>query len=66
MYEMGTPSLTWFSDLVTHTDPENPNMMHTRENDIRSGKCSDLGLKTVWVWDPVSNIGKIDSISTVK
>ena len=29
--------------------PENPNMMYTREDTIRSGKVSELGHKT---WDP--------------
>ena len=66
MYEMGTPSLTWFSALVPYTDPENPNMMHTREDAIRSGKCSDLGQKTVGIQVPVSNIGKKDGIITVE
>ena len=32
---------------ITYTDPENQNMMHTREDAIRSNKGSDLGLKTV-------------------
>ena len=41
-------------------------MMHTREDAIRSGKCSDLGQKTVEIQVPVSNIGKIDGISTVE
>ena len=41
-------------------------MMHTREDAIRSGKCSDLGNKTAGIWNPVSNIGKIDDISTVE
>ena len=58
MCEMGKPSLTLISVPVTHTDPENPNMMHTREDAIRSGKCLDLGHKTVGIQDPVSNIGK--------
>ena len=31
---------------VTYTDPENQNMMHTREDAIRSNKGSDLDLKT--------------------
>ena len=66
MYEIGTPSLASFSALVTHTDLENPNMMHTREDAIRSGKCSDIGCKTFGIQDPVSNIGKIDGISTVE
>ena len=39
--------------------------MHVREDAIRSGKCSDLGRKTVGIQVPVSNIGKIDGISTV-
>ena len=33
--------------------------MHTREDAIRSGKCSDLGCKIVGIQDPVSNIGKV-------
>ena len=32
---------------VTYTDPENPNMMHTREDAIGSGRGSEPGLKTV-------------------
>ena len=44
--------------LVTYTDPENPNMIHTSVDAIRSGKCSDLGQKTVGIQVPVSNIGK--------
>ena len=32
---------------VTYTDPENSNMMHTREDAIRSDRWSELGLKTV-------------------
>ena len=62
MCEMGKPSLNWISVPVAHTDPENPNMMHTREDAIRSGKCSDLGCKTVGIQDPVSNIGKVVGI----
>ena len=38
---------------VTYTDPENQNMMHTREDAIRSTRGSDLGLKTVRIQDPV-------------
>ena len=41
-------------------------MMHTREDAIRSGRCPDLGCKTVGIQDPVSNIGKIDGINTVE
>ena len=37
-------------------------MMHTRDDAIRSGKCSDLGRKTVGIQDPVSNIGKVVGI----
>ena len=44
---------------VTYTDPENQNMMHTREDAIRSGKGSDLGLKTVRFQDPVGDVGKV-------
>ena len=44
---------------VMCTDPENPNMMHTREDAIRSGRGSELGLKTVGIWDPVSDIGRV-------
>ena len=44
---------------VTYTDPENPNMMHTREDAIRSGKCSDLGHETVGIQVPVSNMDKV-------
>ena len=62
MCEMGEPSLTWISVTVAHTNPEKPNMMHTREDAIRSGKCSDLGRKTVGIQDPVSNIGKVVGI----
>ena len=31
--------------------------MHTREDSIRSGRGSELGLKIVGIWDPVSDIG---------
>ena len=62
MCEMVKPSLTWFSVPVTHTNPENPNMVHTREDAIRSGKCSDLGQKTVGIQDLVCNIGKVVGI----
>ena len=34
-------------------------MMHTREDAIRSGKCSDLGRETVGIQDPVGNMGKV-------
>ena len=34
-------------------------MMHTREDAIRSGRGSELGLKTVGIWDPVSDIGRV-------
>ena len=44
---------------VTYTDPEYPNMMHTREDAIRSGKSSDLGYETVGIQDPVSNMDKV-------
>ena len=44
---------------VIYTDPENPNMMHTRKGAIRSGRGSELGLKTVGIWDPVSDIGRV-------
>ena len=33
--------------------------MHTREDAIRSGKCSDLGRETVGIQDPVSSMGKV-------
>ena len=39
----GHPVWHDFFALVTYTDPENPNMMHTSVDAIRSGKCSDLG-----------------------
>ena len=44
---------------VTYTDPENQNMMHTREDAIRSIKGSNLGLKTVRFQDPVGDMGKV-------
>ena len=44
---------------VTYTDPENPNMMHTSVDAIRSGKCSDLGRETVGIQVPVSNMDKV-------
>ena len=43
---------------VTYTDPENQNMIHTREDAIISNKGSDLGLKTVRFQDPVGQYGK--------
>ena len=44
---------------VTCTDPKNPNMMHTREDAIRSGRGSELDLNTVGIQDPVSDIGRV-------
>ena len=44
---------------VTYTDPEYPNMMHTREDAIRSGKCSDLGCEVVGIQDPVGDMDKV-------
>ena len=44
---------------VTGTDPENPNMMYTREDTIRSGKGSELGRKTVGFKDPVSDMDQV-------
>ena len=44
---------------VTYTYPENPNMINTREDAIRSGRGSKLGLKTVGIWDPVNDIGRV-------
>ena len=44
---------------VTYTDPKNQNMMHTREDAIRSNKGSDLGHKTVRFQDPVGDMGKV-------
>ena len=44
---------------VTYTDPENPNMMHTNVDAIRSGKCSDLGRETVGIRVPVGNMDKV-------
>ena len=34
--------------------------MHTREDAIRSGRGSELGLKTVGIQDPVSDISRVD------
>ena len=47
---------------VTYTDQENQNMMHTREDAIRSNKGSDLGLKTVRFQDPVRDMGKVGDV----
>ena len=33
--------------------------MHSREDAKRSGRGSELGLKTVRIWDPVSDIGRV-------
>ena len=44
---------------VIYTDPENPNMMHTRENAIRSDRGSEFGLKTVGIQHPVSDIRRV-------
>ena len=49
---------------VTYTDPENQNMMHTREDAIRSNKGSDLGLKTVRFQEPVENVGKVIDVKS--
>ena len=34
-------------------------MMHAREDAIKSGRGSELGLKTVGIQDPVSDIGRV-------
>ena len=47
------------SPHVTYADPENHNMMYTKEDAIRSGKGLDLGLKTVSFQDPVGDMGKV-------
>ena len=47
---------------VTYTDPENSNMMQTREDAIRSDRGSEPGLKTVGIWDPVSDIGRVVNV----
>ena len=39
-------------------------MMHTRENAIGSGRGSGLGLKTVGIQDPVSDIGRVVGVKT--
>ena len=44
---------------VTDTDPENPNMMYTREDTIRSGRGSELDHKTVGFQDPVSDMDQV-------
>ena len=49
---------------VTYTDPENANIVHTREDAIRSGRGSELSLKTVGMWDPVSDIGRAVDVKT--
>ena len=37
-------------------------MMHTREDAVRSGRGSELGLRTVGIQDPVSDIGRVVNI----
>ena len=44
---------------VTDTDPENPNMMYTREDTIRSGRGSELGCRTIGFQDPVSDMDQV-------
>ena len=44
---------------VTDTDPENPNMMYTTEDTIRSGRGLELGHKTVGFQDPVSDMDQV-------
>ena len=44
---------------VTDTDTENPNMMYTTEDTIRSGRGSELGRKTVGLQDPVSDMDQV-------
>ena len=44
---------------VTDTDPENPNMMYTREDTIRSDRRSELGHKTIGFQDPVSDMDQV-------
>ena len=36
--------------------------MHTREDAIRSDRGSELGLKTVGIWDPVSDIDRVVNV----
>ena len=36
--------------------------MHTREGAIRSGRGLELGLKTVGIQDPVSDIGRVVNV----
>ena len=36
--------------------------MHTREDAIRSDRGSELGLKTVGIQDPVSDIGRVVNV----
>ena len=50
---------------VTYTDPENSNMMHTREDALRSDRGSELGLKTVGIQNPVSDIGRVVNVNVL-
>ena len=36
--------------------------MHTREDAIRSDRGSELGLKTIGIWDHVSDIGRVVNV----
>ena len=44
---------------VTDTDPENPNIMYTTGDTIRSGREPVLGHKTVGFQDPVSDMDQV-------
>ena len=44
---------------ASYTDPENQNMMHTREGAIGSNIGSDLGHKTVRFQEPVGDMSKV-------
>ena len=37
-------------------------MMHTREDAIRSDRGSELGLKTIGIWNQVSDIGRVVNV----
>ena len=44
---------------VAYTDPENPNMMHTRMGAISTDKYWVLGQETVGIQDPVGTQSKV-------
>ena len=52
-------AIEMLKDSCSTNGPENPNMMYTREDTIRSGKVSELGCKTVGIQVTIEYICKL-------